>query len=153
MGLVQDAIVLAKAGSGKTSGALNLLKGLGGETENLVWSEIDSALSDLASVWWEEPEPVRDAVAAFRRKLFAPIVERLGFDTPENEDPDTTELRQTAVTAAANARDPATVREIESRFQRFVEKDDDSGISGDLRTCIYINGVRNGGVREWEKVC
>jgi aminopeptidase 2 len=61
MGLVQDAITLAKAGYGTTSGTLNLLSKLSGESENLVWTEISSAVGDVASVWWEQSEEVRNA--------------------------------------------------------------------------------------------
>lgn len=149
---MQDAIVLAKSGHGKTSGALNLLKGLGKETENLVWTGIDSAVADVASAWWEQPEDVRSAVAGFRRSLFAPIVERLGFDPAADEDADISELRQTAVTAAAHARDPHTTTELRSRFARYVDQDDDAGIAGDLRQITFIEGVRSGGEKEYEKV-
>jgi aminopeptidase 2 len=61
MGLIQDAITLAKAGYGKTSGALNLLSKLSGETENLVWTEISSAIGSVGSVWWEQGDEVLDA--------------------------------------------------------------------------------------------
>lgn len=60
MGLVQDSTVLAKAGYGKTSGALTLISQMSNEKENLVWTEINGSLSDLSSAWWEQPQDVRD---------------------------------------------------------------------------------------------
>lgn len=107
MGLVQDASVLASAGLAKTSAALTLLSKLGNETENLVWSEISSALTKLASAWWEQPEAVGDGIKAFRRGLFVPLAERLGFEYDPKEDAEITELRTLAIATAALTEDPA----------------------------------------------
>ena len=83
MGLVADAMVLAKSGHAKTSGGLNLLLGLRLEEEcnyyvqiyvvylilptDLVWSAIATHVSNLVSAWWEQPKIVRDGIDAFRR--------------------------------------------------------------------------------------
>lgn len=109
MGLVQDASVLASAGLAKTSAALTLLSKLGNETENLVWAEISSALSKLASTWWEQPEEVSNAIKKFRRDLFVPLAERLGFEYAADEDAEITELRTLAISTAAVCEDPAYV--------------------------------------------
>lgn len=103
MGLVQDAVVLAKSGYAQTSAALNLISKLKGETENLVWGEIASGLGDLSNTWWEQPEPVRKAIDELNSQLFGPLVDKLGFDGSKSDSPDVTELRVTAVGAAAQA--------------------------------------------------
>lgn len=106
MGLVQDASVLASAGYARTSSALTLISKLKDEKANLVWSEIASALGGLSATWWEQPEDQRKGLAELRRSLFAPVVERLGWEYEKDEDPDVTELRTTAISVAAACDDP-----------------------------------------------
>lgn len=84
--------------------------------------------------------------------MFAPIVKKLGFDPSEKDDPDTLELRRTAVAASAAAKDPEVLKEMKRRFDHLLTKDDDSLIPGDLRQSIFINSVRLGGEKEYEKV-
>jgi aminopeptidase 2 len=103
MGLVQDVAVLSKSGYTKTSAALDFVSQLHSETENLVWAEISSTLADLSSVWWEQPDNVREAINAFRRDLFGPKAEKIGFESAEGEDDEVRELRVTLLAAAASA--------------------------------------------------
>lgn len=89
MGLVSDAMVLARAGYAKTSSALDFISNLRDEKEcaflfectlpnsflieayssltGLVWSAIGTQLANLDRVWWEQPETVRSQVRAFRQ--------------------------------------------------------------------------------------
>ncbi|KWU42560.1 putative AAP1-alanine/arginine aminopeptidase [Rhodotorula sp. JG-1b] len=152
MGLVQDASVVASSGYAKTSGSLTLLSQMKGEEENLVWQEIATALGSIVSTWWEQPEEVRDAISKFRRELFKPVAQRLGFDFKESDDADTTELRSTAISVLAAAGDEETLAEYRRRFGAFMEKNDDSEIPGDLKTSIYAQSVRFGGEKVYEKV-
>ncbi|POY75780.1 hypothetical protein BMF94_1093 [Rhodotorula taiwanensis] len=152
MGLVQDATVVASSGYAKTSGSLELLAQMKGEEENLVWQEIATGLGSIVSTWWEQPEDVREAISKFRRELFKPVAQRLGYDFKETDDADTTELRTTAISVLAAAGDEETLAEYRRRFSTFIEKNDDSEIPGDLKTSIYSQSVRFGGEKEYEKV-
>lgn len=109
MGLVQDASVLASSGYSKTSGALTLISKLSSETENLVWVEISDALQKLATAWWDQPQDVRDGIAKFRRTLFGPLADRLGFVYGEDDDVDTIELRTMAISVSAACADEVYV--------------------------------------------
>lgn len=106
IGLVSDAMVLAEAGSGKTSGALNLISKLGGETQQQVWDSISAGLASLKGVWWEQPEEVRKAIDKFRISLFKPVANRLGYEYAENDDPQTRRLRTLSISVSASAEDP-----------------------------------------------
>lgn len=152
MGLVQDATVLASSGYAKTSTALSLLSKLGNEKENLVWQEIAGGLGSVSATWWEQPQEVRDAIAKFRRSLFKPVVDRLGFEYSESDDVDTIELRSLAIATAAVTGDEAVLAEYKRRFEPLLEKDDDSLIPSDLRTSIFSQSVRHGGEKEYKKV-
>ncbi|EJU01765.1 puromycin-sensitive aminopeptidase [Dacryopinax primogenitus] len=152
MGLVSDAFVLARSGHGSTSAALDLIKKLRNEDDYLVWSRMANAISEVGTVWWEQPEDVQDGLFAFRRSLFGPLAEKLGFEFSENDSPDLIQWRITAITNAANANDPKTIAKVKRRFNFLLEKNDASQIAGDLQRTIYANAVRLGGVKEWEKV-
>jgi aminopeptidase 2 len=153
VGLVSDATTLARAGYGKTSGSLNLVKALGQvETENLPWAQIANALGKLEAVWWEQPEPVRGAIDKLRVELFKPVVERMGYEHAEEDSPDTKELRALAVSSAASAKDQGVLDELNSRFQPFLESNDDSQIPPDLQRTIFVNAVRYGGEKAYEKI-
>lgn len=104
------------------------------------------------ATWWEQPEPVREALQAFKRGLFAPLARRLGMEYDDKDDVDTVELRTLAFTALANARDEQTLAEYRRRFAAFVEDGDEGGIPRDLTTSIYATSVRHGGEKEYEKV-
>lgn len=152
IGLVQDAFVLAKSGYGKTSGALNLTSKLKNETENLVWKEISTGLSDLSDVWWEQPEATRKALDKLTRETFAPLVDKLGWEIQESDSSDTRELRVLALSAVSRAGDEAALAEARRRFSLFVEQNDHDAIPGDFLDLVLANVVRYGGVEEYEKV-
>jgi aminopeptidase 2 len=117
-----------------------------------VWQEISGALGNLSSTWWEQPQEVRDAISKFRRELFKPVADRLGFEYSDADSVDTVELRTMAISTAAVTGDEATLKEYKRRFGQFIEKNDDSLIPGDLKTSIYTQSVRFGGEKEYEKV-
>jgi len=105
IGLVSDAITLARSGSGKTSGALNLISKLGNEEDYRVWSAIASGIAKLKNVWWEEDERVRKALDKMRIKLYGPLKDKLGFEFKESEDNETKELRALAISMVVGAED------------------------------------------------
>lgn len=105
VGLVSDAFTLARAGSGKTSGGLNLISKLGNEDEYLVWSTIGAGIAKISATWWEQPDAVRDALDKLRVELFKPIVQKMGYEHQENDEPSTKELRELAVSTCAAAKD------------------------------------------------
>lgn len=124
-------------------------------TEHLlfaVWQEISTAVGAVISTWWEQPEPIREALQAFRRELFKPLARRLSLKYEDDDDVDTVELRTLAYTALANSGDAETLAEYRKRFEAFVESGDEAGIPNDLKTSIYSASVRHGGEKEYEKV-
>ncbi|CAE6537754.1 unnamed protein product [Rhizoctonia solani] len=150
--LVSDAMILARAGYGKTSGGLGLISHLRAETEYLVWKVIGSELSAIAGVWWEQPIEVLDALRAFRRYLFVPLVEKLGYEYKDTESPDVHELRTLAITQSAVTQDETVIRELRARFDRFRTTGDDSKIPADLLRIVYRIAVQYGGEQEYEAV-
>ncbi|TXT13659.1 hypothetical protein VHUM_01026 [Vanrija humicola] len=153
VGLVSDATTLARAGYGKTSGSLTVALGVGEtEQEFLPLAQVGGAFGKLAGVWWEQPEEVRNAISAARIKIFRPVIERLGYEDRPGDAPDVKELRELAVSTAAVAEDADVLAELKSRFQPFLENNDDSRIPPDLQRSIFSNAVRHGGEAEYNKI-
>ncbi|KAI0695406.1 peptidase family M1-domain-containing protein [Cerioporus squamosus] len=143
IGLVSDALALAKAGYTPVSSALGLINALREEKEHLVWGAIASNLSTIVSTWWENPHVV-GMLNAFRRELFVPLVKKYGFDYSESDSYDVQQLRTTAIEQAADADDPWVVDELRSRFDHLLKTGDDSKIPSDLTSITFKIAVRKG---------
>ncbi|PWN42825.1 putative AAP1-alanine/arginine aminopeptidase [Ceraceosorus guamensis] len=152
VGLVSDAFTLAKATDSKTSAALTLVKELRNDPTYLVQSMISTNLAALASTWYEQPEAVRSAIDHFRAEVFGGTVQKLGFEFPEGESPDTKQLRATAIAAAAAGGDEHTLKELRTRFAAWQTTQDESGIHPDILRTVYATAVKHGGEAEYESV-
>lgn len=150
VGLVSDAFTLAKAGYGKTSGGLSLLKALRHDNSFLVNSAAAGHLASLSSVWYEQSDEVRNAIDAFRADFFGEKAKKLTFEFGKDDSPDVKQLRATAISSAAAASDEWTLSEIKRRFKKFMETGDDSLIAGDLLRPTMSQGVKHGGEKEYE---
>ncbi|KAI0811123.1 leucyl aminopeptidase [Irpex lacteus] len=156
IGLVYDAVALARAGYLDVSAVLSLFDVFRHEEERLVWDCIATSFSVFVSTWYEYPQ-ILEKLNAFRRELFAPIVNRLGYDYDEDESDDIHELRTTAISTAADAGDEGVIKELQSRFSKAIESrddddDDDSCIPPDLLRATYVTAVKNGGQKEYDQV-
>ncbi|TFK42895.1 peptidase family M1-domain-containing protein [Crucibulum laeve] len=151
IGLVYDAMALSKAGLAKLSSALTLVDILRNEKEHLVWVGIAESVSNLVTIWWEHPQIV-EQLNAFRRALFVPLVEKLGYEYSASDSPDITELRTIAISQSAAARDLAVVKELKSRFEHYMKTGDYSKIPADLQRVIFVVAARHGGRAEYDAV-
>ncbi|TXT12780.1 hypothetical protein VHUM_01181 [Vanrija humicola] len=152
VGLVSDAAALTAAGYSKTSSALDLIKALAPtESEYLPFSGIAGFLSGLAAIWWED-DAVRAAVDRLRVALFRPVVDRLGYDHGEKDEPTVKQLRTLAVSVTASAGDKDVVAELKKRFQPLLKHGDDSRIPPDLQGTVFRQAVIHGGAAEYDKL-
>ncbi|KAI0933682.1 hypothetical protein AcV5_005768 [Taiwanofungus camphoratus] len=151
IGVVYDALALAKAGFSEVSSALSLIEILRDEREYLVWESVAGNLAQIIDTWWEHPHIV-DALNAFRRELFVPIVKRLGYEYSDDESVDVREMRTMAITQAAVANDESVIKELTSRFAHYMKTGDDSNIPADLERVTYSMTVKHGGREEWDAI-
>ncbi|ETW82731.1 Metallo peptidase M1 [Heterobasidion irregulare TC 32-1] len=151
IGLVHDAMALAKAGFLDVSAALTLVHILREEREFLVWDSISENLSRVVDTWWEN-DAVVEKLNAFRRELYGPIVARLGFEYSAKDDADTSQLRTRAIGQAAAAQDPKVVKALQDRFAQFVKTGDDAVIPADLLRVTFRTAVKYGGREEYDAV-
>ncbi|THH32969.1 hypothetical protein EUX98_g1220 [Antrodiella citrinella] len=151
IGLLMDAPALAQAGYVKTSSSLSLVNKLREEKEYLVLNSMADSVETVVSTWWENAD-VKKGLDALRRKLFVPVVKRLGYDYPEGESVDDSLLRTRAVSVAALAGDEDVVKELRSRFAYFMKTSDSSQIPADLERVIFKIAVKYGGRAEYDAV-
>ncbi|KAI6006003.1 hypothetical protein EDD15DRAFT_2215318 [Pisolithus albus] len=149
IGLVHDAMALAKSGHSSVSSALTVVDILKGEQEFLVWDSISRNLHLLVSTWWEHEEIVH-GLNKFRRDLFVPLVKRLGYEYSTSDSVDISQLRTRAIEQAANAGDPDVVEELERRFKHYMESGDRAVIPADLFRISIITAVKQGRREEYE---
>ncbi|KAK7463587.1 Aminopeptidase 2 mitochondrial [Stygiomarasmius scandens] len=151
MGLVNDSMALSQAALVKLSSALTLINAMRQEDEYFVWKGISNDLATVAAVWRDHTEII-SLLNAFRRSLFSPIVQKLGYTYSNEEPADTTQLRTLAIGACTVAEDMTVVDELRNRFDNYMKTGDDSKIPVDLQKSIYNVAVRYGGREEYNAV-
>ncbi|CAG8794015.1 13973_t:CDS:10, partial [Dentiscutata erythropus] len=150
VGLVADAGALATSGHGKTSGLLNLIKEFDKEDQYIVWMEISNCLSDLTSVWFEQPD--YQGLLAFQCDLLSELVRKLGWEYSDDDDYLTTMLRTLVIKIAGKAGDKDVVNESHRRFKLFI-KGDESALHPNIRGAVYeIVLIHGGGEEEFEAI-
>ncbi|KAJ7441762.1 leucyl aminopeptidase [Mycena galericulata] len=151
VGLVLDAVALAKADLLKINDALALIYALRSDKDYHVWVAIASSLAGLSSIWWEDQNIV-DLLNKFRRALFSPLVKMLGYQSNAEEPGNNSLLRTCAITQALDAGDEDVANELKSRFTHFLATNDESQVPSDMETVIYTAAVRHGGRQEYDAV-
>lgn len=151
IGLVSDAFAMTVAGKVSLTAVLNLLKYFDGETDYLVWGEISSQLSQMLSVWWEQPAEDISNLKNFIASLVSPQVRALGFDFKDGESDKVKLLRPLVIGMAGKCGHAEVIEEAKRRFADFVAGDS-SRIHPNLRGVIYGIVLREGGVSEYEQV-
>lgn len=81
---------------------------MGNEPVYLVWGEIAFSFQRLLDGWWENDE-MFEAIKAFARSLWGPLVERIGLSHLDDDTMDDRLLRVLAIAAAATAEVPLFV--------------------------------------------
>ncbi|KAI8393953.1 aminopeptidase [Radiomyces spectabilis] len=136
VGLLADAANLCESGEQDTTAFLELARAFVNEDNYFVWSQLSTHLSNILSVWYEQPEDVRDGLKALRRSLFAPVAHKLGWEFAATDDYLTNILRVLALTNAGRSGDAQTVAEAKKRFWQFAEGNEDA-LHPNLRGPVY----------------
>ncbi|KAG9292135.1 hypothetical protein G9A89_005279 [Geosiphon pyriformis] len=153
VGVIADAAALAVSGYGKTSGFLTLVKEFENEDKFIVWSEINSRITALTSVWFEQPENVYQGLLSFERKLVSKLVHQLGWEYSDTEEYLTTMLRTLVIKIAGRAGDPEVVKEAHRRFKLLTEENDQSAVHPNIRGTVYqIVLAHGGGAKEFDSI-
>ncbi|KAK0389115.1 hypothetical protein NLU13_2690 [Sarocladium strictum] len=150
-GLVADAGALAMAGNLKTSGLLNLLKGLDTENEFVVWSEISSRAGTVQQTWVFADESIRDALKAFRRSLFSPKAHEIGWTFSDADSHVEQQYKALLFGAAGGAGDEKVVAAAKEMFNKYMAGDK-TALHPNIRRSVFAMALRYGGEEEYEKL-
>ncbi|KZT39817.1 hypothetical protein SISSUDRAFT_1060871 [Sistotremastrum suecicum HHB10207 ss-3] len=148
IGLVSDTLALAQASLSDTSSLLNVIELFKDDKENLGWTAMNDAITKLVNIFWEDEE-LSEGLRIFQQSLYAPIVERLGYDNQDDESVDVKGLRTLAIARAAAVGEPKVVKELLSRWKAYNEGDE-SAIPADILGATFRVAVEHGGRAEWE---
>merc|ERR1712137_653347 len=143
--LLSDAYSLTKAGRMRTSDLLRLVQGFSEETEYTVLSEVGSVLGSIYYIW--ENETCHDALKLFCSHIFAPTVQRLGWESKTSDSDLDRLLRVSAIRAAAKYGNQDVIDEALKRFHEGVES-----LDVDIRATVYRIAVKYGPAENYEKV-
>ncbi|KAF7340896.1 Aminopeptidase 1 [Mycena sanguinolenta] len=141
IGLLCDVSELSHAGLTPVNSLLNLVDIWRNETNHLVWVSILNSLRDIIRPF-EDHSQINTSLCAFIRSLFAPLVQRLGYDFPGGESIAMVQLRKTAVSGAVEGRDDSVTRELLSRFQHYMKTGDSAGMPPDIKMPIFTTAAR-----------
>jgi aminopeptidase N len=156
VGIVSDAFACGASGYATSTDALELLDAYRGDASYVVWSEIASGVGGVVSAFFEQPENVSVALSSFGADLFAPLVDKLGWEADSSKESgadasayQTQLLRQLAVSRALAFEDPRAVAEARKRFDKYVAGDV-KAVPADLKGAVFASALRQGGMPEFE---
>ncbi|OAA69681.1 aminopeptidase 2 [Cordyceps fumosorosea ARSEF 2679] len=150
-GMIADAASLAVAGSQKTSGILNLLKGFDSETEYVVWSEILRRLSGIEAAWIFEDKAIRDGLRKFRRELVSPKAHSLGWEFKETDTHNEEQFKTLMFASAGGSGDEKIIQAAKDMFAKYATGDK-SAIHPNLRASVFTLALKHGGSKEFDQI-
>ena len=151
IGVITDIFALSEAGYTSVAGALQLLENFKNEDSYTVWSDIAAELAKVRSVFWEEPDAVRNGLKAFTRSLYSGLATKMGWEYSEKEGHLDQMMRTLALGVAGKAGDTDVVKEAQRRFKLFAAGDE-SAVHPNIRGSVYSIVLQNGGKDEYEAV-
>ncbi|KAJ7052146.1 leucyl aminopeptidase [Mycena amicta] len=138
IGMMNDAMALAKAGFAPVSSVLTLIEGFAGDSEYLVLEGIAANITSILPVdsWWEH-EYIVEQLNRLNASLFKPLVDKMGHEYPACEPTDTVVTCSLAVRSAGYVGEASVVAELLHCFKTFAASNDKSSIPPDLQMTIY----------------
>ncbi|KAF7325843.1 Leucyl aminopeptidase [Mycena kentingensis (nom. inval.)] len=151
MGLVYDIAALSTAGRAPISSLLDLVDAWKNETNCMVWFSVASSLTGIYQTFSDIPEII-SGLKAFIPPLFLPILQRLGYDSPEGsvDSVDNIELRKIAINMCLRADVQSVIEELHNRFIKYMDTGDEMAMHPNIRFSILTAAAKVGGKREFE---
>lgn len=147
-GILRDLFILAEAGKASADQALKMSMAFRSENAYIVWAELATELSKVANLVSEEPY-VED-FRAFARKMFADVVQQVGFLPKRGEDHMQKLLRSVVLGQSAKYGNEAIIEEGKKLFQQVVTGK--NKLDADLRGVVYTIAARNGDEETYDQL-
>lgn len=133
LGLHDDLFALVQNGSSSTVESLKLIDSYRNEDNFTVWSSICTSLSKLKNIL--SHTDLTDKFNAYGISIFAPLAQKLGWDSKPNENHLTTLLRSLILSRLISFHDSKTCEEAKRRF--YLHKEGKQTLPADLRMACY----------------
>lgn len=144
--LQDDLFALARAGIASCVDVLKLTDAFENEGNFTVWANLSGNLGALSALF--QYTDFHSNFLAFIRKLFGPVMKRIGWEPSEGEGHLSRMLRSLVVGRLGRAGDPDVIEESRKRFARHC--DGSQPLPADLRSAIYGIVLKHGGTSEYE---
>jgi len=144
--LVGDSWATVVARRTELGDFLELVEGLGGESDPDVWGQVTGALSFLDHA---VDDAARPHLAAYTRALLGGVLDRLGWDARAGEEPRTPTLRAQVVASLGTVGQDPAVR-AEARRRHRAAGQGETTLDPDLVGAVLTVVAASGGVEEYE---
>jgi aminopeptidase N len=146
--LVQNYLLLERAGRISTLQNIKLLEAYAHEREETVWGMLAGIIGNARTLAGKD-QSLEDMLNSFVKPLAAPLVNQVGWESSKNEPAQTQKLRALALSLAAAAEDKETIQEGLRRFKDFKKPAD---LPADIRSVVYFIAVRHGTDADFQKL-
>jgi aminopeptidase N len=146
--LVQNYLLLERAGIVSTLENIQLLPAYENEREETVWGMLAGIVGNARNLIGKD-QALEAKLNGFIRPLIAPLVNELGWQGAKNDSAQTQKLRALALSIAAVAGDESVIKEGLARFKAFRQPAD---LAADIRSTIYFIAVRYGDDQDFERL-
>jgi len=109
------------------------LESYANETDYTVWAEIDAAIGTIANC--VERTDYKEKFAAFIRKLYKNIADKVGWNPKSNESHTDAMLRPLVLGRLGRSGDESVLKEARQRFKNYIEGKED--MVPDLRGMVF----------------
>lgn len=140
LGLIRDSFALAESGQSSTTLALDLLSSYREENEYVVWLEVAGGLGRLSQVFADEKWFPK--LKEFKRQIFSPLAQKLGWHQKKGEAFTVAMLRDMAIYQAGANGDKEIIGEAEKMFEKYIKE----GMAPDkeIRSAVYLLAAKRG---------
>lgn len=146
-GLIRDAFMLAQSGHSPTVDGLRLTQSYENEDSYIVWAEIASNLRSIDNLIFKEN--FHEEYKSFCRKVFKPIVKKIGWDKRKEESHLKTLLRSIVIYGLGTNGDKNIIQKAKKLFKDLINKK--SKLDSDLRGVVYNLVAERGGEKEYSQ--
>lgn len=138
--LLNDSYVLARKGLSPLTDALETISACSGEDRDSVWAAISRIISACSQLT-EGNKIAENQIKKLRVKLATHLFNKLGWDDKSSDEPNTKQIRHTALAYMAIGEDSSVIKEA---LKRFNESTDLNNLPAELRSTIMSTAVRHG---------
>ncbi len=138
--ILNDSLMLARGGKSSLVDSLKLITNCANEDRDNVWALISRVVGS-ASQLTEGDDITEDTIKMFKRSLAHNWYEKLGWNDQADDDPNTKQLRHTAIAFMLGGEDKVAINEALAIFKK---SDDLSALNAELRASILSTAIRHG---------